>query len=587
MKKIILMIFIILILFFTAHVRVLAATAGGSRSGGQESEREGSMNKIVKIVSPAIVKVVVDSYRKRVATGLALDDSHVISNREVLRSHYNRIYVQTVDGKAFRAKLVGQDRGSSIILLSIGKKILKPIKWAKSSEVGDWVALVGAFYREFPAIQKGFISSLSDEEMLLNAPVVPGMSGCPVVNKKGELVGIMRGRASFAKGPDYTWVSPEAEVVIRSSRSNHKELAVALPVEKVFSISNDLKKFGKVRRGWLGVNLITMDTGVVISSVVPNSPASSAGLRKGDVLLKIHSNSIRNTRDVSTIVRKLKPSEKVKINILRGKLNKSVMAVMGDLEKRHFRVRVSPGDIYDVRAVPEIGEVIPRVENFVFRIVGARNLGVQAIAIGPELAKEFKIKEGAGLMISKVLKNTAAEKAGLRTADVIVRVGGTDIAKNTDLRNALNELEDEEPVKVVVYRKGKQRVIDIVPDKSGKFNAIFDRFTNTIKDIRIHMDDQNKMRLEAIEAQRERRRSPKALKFKEKRGGGVQTVSVKEKETAEKKELEKYKSKVEKMEREQEQMRKDMLKLKKMLEKKEKEKVKDKKKEKDKKDNND
>ncbi|MCP4216737.1 MAG: serine protease, partial [bacterium] len=217
--------------------------------------------------------------------------------------------VETVDGKKISAKVVGKDVFSSTILLKLEKKALKPIKRTKNCELGDWAALVGLFYNRFPAIYHGFVGSVSDEELLLNAPVVPGSLGGAVVNKKGELMGIIRGRFGYTRGPNYTYKDHSSEISIRSSRGGQKDMCLAVPSAKIDSIARDLEKYGKVRKGWLGVNLNAGKKGsdVCVGNVVKNSPAHIAGLRKGDVILKIKNEIIRTPSSVSKVIKDLKP----------------------------------------------------------------------------------------------------------------------------------------------------------------------------------------------------------------------------------------------------------------------------------------
>jgi serine protease Do len=559
MKKIIVILFIILLLFFNVTIQAVKAE--------EVSKYEERMKKIIKATSPSIVKVISENHKRYIATGIAIDADYVISNRVVIPSRYDQLFIRTTEGKEYKAKLVGKDRVSSIIMLKIDKKTLKPIKRARAGEVGDWVAVVGASYNEFPAIYHGFVSSVSKEEVLVNVPVVPGVSGAPVVNKNGELVAVVRGRFGYVAAPDYRYIGPNAEVLIRSSRSKHKELCYAMPVSKVDRISEDLKKYGKVRRGWLGVQLAPARNGVFITSVKTGSPAAKAGLRRGDLLLKLDGKIVRTSGDVSNLVRSLRPAQKVKIDLLRGEFNKSVLAVLGDADQYLKVARVAPDVAFDIPGVHKVQELpgnIPHVENYVFQFVGARTLGVDVVSINPELAKEFNVKEGKGLMISKVKPNSAANKAGIRPADIIVTIGEQPVANTADLRKVLNELENKESVPVTFYRKGLLKTVKVVPDNSESYGYIFDRFTDTLKNIRIRIDEENRLRTEAIKKARA------AQRLKDRVSSGVSRVVVAPREKVDKKELEAYQAALDKMRKEQEELKKEMLKLKKMLEEKEK-----------------
>ncbi|MCP5047602.1 MAG: PDZ domain-containing protein, partial [bacterium] len=346
---------------------------------------EGEVKKILKVVSPSIVKVVAQNHKRYIATGIAIDRNHVISNMVVIRRPYETIYVKTVSGKEIPAKVVGKDRESSMILLKVEGSLV-PIKRAKSFEVGDWMALVGVFYKKFPAIYQGIVSSVSSEELILNAPVAPGSSGGAVVNKDGKLMGIIRGQFIYARNPDYIFKDHSAEVFIQSHRSKEKDLCYAVPVGKVFGVANDLKKYGKVKRAWLGVKFNTgrHGHGLNVRYVYKGSPAEKAGIRREDVLLTIDGKNVNTLDEASRILKTFKPNQKMKIETLRGRTNKSVQVVLGERMPMEFKwnVRVGPKKDIDIQ-IPEMPESLPRLENYIFRIQTPRILGVDVVKLTP------------------------------------------------------------------------------------------------------------------------------------------------------------------------------------------------------------
>lgn len=526
------------------------------------SNQEGDIKTILNTVSPSIVKVVVENQKRYYATGIAVDTNLVISNIKVLTDYYQRIYVINAAGKEYNARLIGKDPQSSIILLQIDTKALTPIKWTKKSEIGDWVALVGAFYKKFPAIYNGFISSRSNEEMLLNAPVAPGASGGAVVDKKGELVAVVRGRFGFTELPSYTYVGPDAELIMQGAQSGAKELCYALPAEKVMNISADLKKYGKVKRGWLGVEIIPTKTNVMISAVRKDSPAEKAGLRKGDILVKLNGMDVFTPIDIAQVMKQLKPQQKSKIQWLRNNAQQSALIVVGEAPEGgtqvdfNFPLDESGRSFFSA----EFPDSLPNVENYIFRVVGSASLGLDVVTINPELAREFNVQEGTGLLISRVYENTAADKAGLRVADILVKVGDKRIASNSDLRQILNTLPEDQAVTVHLYRKGKPIKVVLTPNRNEHLSSVFDRFTNQLRNLHISIDEENQLKAQALE------------KYRKEQGKKNQAQDNTAKDTQKQKELATYKAELEKMRKEQEQMRQEMKKLKELLEKKEKEK---------------
>ena len=579
MRKIITLLLILSVLFFTMGTLNASETI---------TQAEKEVKGVLKKVSPSIVKVVSENHKRYVATGIATAPNRIISSIMVTRYPYQKIYIKTVKGDEYQAKVLGKDRETSLILLEIDKKALIPIRKAKNFEVGDWIALVGAFYKRFPSIYQGIVSSVSDEALILNAPVAPGSSGGAVVNKKGELMGVIRGRFGYTYTSNYIYKDHSSELRFESPRSRYKDLCYAIPVAKVTAVAHDLGKYGEVRRGWLGVSLIPSLKGDIpkVGFVTKNSPAEKAGIRKGDGILEIEGKPVRNRSDLVRIFKSLKPGQKAKIELLRGKMKKSVLAVIGDAKSWNDNRPFSTFADKDMIEIPEISETLPKVENFVVHFSGSRTLGVDVMAITPELAEKFNVKGGNGLMISKVSKNTAAEKAGFQAADIIVRAGSKKIKQLSDLRRVLYELEDNETVVIDVFRNGKLKKIKVVPDKSGQRVINFlDRFRDKLRDINIKVDDENRITIEEVkkwkeergkwdelqkkyakEAQRIKEGELKRYKEEIEKMKKIRARAVKETEVLKEKELKKYREEMERMKKVQEELKKEMEKMRKLIE---------------------
>jgi hypothetical protein len=220
--------------------------------------------------------------------------------------------------------------------------------------------------------------------------------------------------------------------------------------------------------------------------------------------------------------------------------------------------RISPSTDIDL-INPEMGNTLPRQENFIYSIDGNRTLGVDLVSLTPELAKELKVKEGIGLMISKIYKDTAADKAGLRTADIIVKAGSQSIKTYSDLRKVLNKLEDNDSLMLEVYRKGRPEKIKVIPDKRDEFGVMFDRFRDKMQNIFIPIDEERQQRIQE-EVRKERQKIEQKNEKYLKQIREIRDQQLKE-----------YKKEIERMRQEQEKMRKDMEKMKQELEKKKKE----------------
>jgi S1-C subfamily serine protease len=540
------MLFIILLLFNTVK----------SENSIDHIEKE--IKDVLKKVSPSIVKVISQNHRNYYATGIVLDKHHIITNTIITRYPFKRIYIKSVKGESYPAQIVGKDDRSSILILKIGENDLTPIKEAKKFEVGDWVALVGAFYNKFPSINQGILSSASADEVILNAPVAPGISGGAVVNKKGELIGVIRGRFGFTLEHDYTFKDQSSEIYVRSPRSKSKDLCVAVPMKKVTSITNDLIKFGKIRRGWLGVSIDINAGNVMVTRVTKGSPAEKGGILKGDIILSIDEKAIETPNDIFTIIKTLRPEQKSKIKILRDKREKFVTATIGEAQAKDYSLSVystprTNQHYYSIKpeqfvTIPEKWESIPRLENFIFNISGSRLLGIEALPLTPELAKEFSVKEGFGLLISKIYEKSAAEKAGLKAADIIVEVNNQGTKKLVDLRKTLSEVkEDDKVVLLKIYRAGKVRNIKVTAEEAVGFGSLFDPFKKMREEFSLETDKKNvRKHKEIIELQ-----------------GGNLLINGK---TYDLDQVKKYKMEIEKLRKERDIYKNEVKDLKKILE---------------------
>lgn len=473
MRKTIMQFLIILVLFMSIFSQ--------QKISGLESE----VKDILKSSSPSIVKVISENHRRYIATGIAIERDMIITSTLITYHPYNRIYIKTVEGKSYPAKVIGKDRRYSTILLKLKDKVMTPIKKSTKLAVGDWIALVGVFYKQFPSIFQGIVSSISEDNLILNAPVFPGGSGGAVLNKKGELVAVIRGSFGIAAEPNLSIIDRNrGQVILRSSRLKSRRLCYAIPVQKIMRITDQLKKFGRVKRGWLGIYLASdrPNNRITIKSVINESPAMKAGLREGDILISINGKRIGNADDVTRIVRSLVPEKTVKIEFLRNKLRKRIMVKMGELgagkyyERERLEIKFP-----EYTQTPELYSSIPKEKNFVVHWNTTRRLGVDMIELTTELANKFGVKESYGLMISKVHEKSSARKAGLLEGDIIVKASNRRVKNISDLHGILNAHEGRDAVAITFYRDKQLKSFDIFPDLVKKSQMEWNIFEDRVK----------------------------------------------------------------------------------------------------------
>ena len=277
---------------------------------------EKEIKTVLDKVSPSLVKVVAENARKYVATGIALEKDLVVTTSLITRHPFERISVETTKGETIVAKIIGRDNRSGLALLRLDSRGPRPLPQADKAEVGNWVALVGLFYDRFPAITQGIVSSRTESELIVNAPVAPGSAGGAVVNKKGELLAIIRGSVGFSAAPDYTFRDHSAVIVVSGRKNESGNLCYAISIEQVNRIVEKLKTSGKIIPGWLGVNF-SGDSNL-IQDVLKNSPAAKAGFSRGDRIVEISGKPITRFSDIAAALQFRMAGDKVKITIDRS-----------------------------------------------------------------------------------------------------------------------------------------------------------------------------------------------------------------------------------------------------------------------------
>jgi serine protease Do len=485
MKKIL---FILLLLLLT-----LFSVAAADKIDTIENEIKIVLNQ----VSPSLLKVVSENARKYVATGIALENELIITTSLITSHPFEKLYVEDINGVKISATIAGQDNRSGLTLLRLSQKGPRQLPQARQAAVGDWVALIGLFYNRFPAIVQGIISSRSEAELILNAPVAPGSAGGAVVNKKGELLGIIRGSVGFSYAPEYTFRDNSATIVVSGSKNESGSLCYALPIEKVRRIVEKLKTSGKIIYGWLGIS-VNGDSNS-IQAVEKDSPAHKAGIAKGDQIEEISGKPIASFRDIAAALVDKHAGEKIAIQLKRSGKSLRLNLVLGERKDEvPYSLAFQDEDsgepewpelphLPELSELPELAELemaLPKIQNYRIEFGGARQLGVDVMEITPELSKKFAVKEDFGLLVSSISESSAAKKAGLKAGDTIVRANGRECRTAFDLRNVMKALKDKEAVQLELYRDGQLKKFNIIPDKKESLTWDMENFSEKMQNLK-------------------------------------------------------------------------------------------------------
>jgi len=366
------------------------------------------------------------------ADGTILTNNHVVSEA-------TEIKVTTYDRREFTAKVVGTDPKSDLAVIKVQGDVtgLKPIPFGDSSRLrlGDVVLAIGNPFGVGQTVTMGIVSAkgradlgIVDYEDFIqtDAAINPGNSGGALVNMEGQLVGI--------------------NTAILSRSGGSQGIGFAIPTNMALPIMESLKKDGRVVRGWLGVGIQEVDAelasamklpvsnGVVLSDVRPGTPAARAGLKRGDVVVKLDGRPITSAGQFRNAVASTGAKHRVMLDIYRDGKTQSIGVELGEM----------PND----NALAGGGPQGPS---------GSGNTsvldGISLETITPEHRRAFDISSDVqGMVVTGVDPRSAAARAGLRPGDVLLEVDRKPVTTPKQLQDAYTKAKGN--VLLLINRRG-------------------------------------------------------------------------------------------------------------------------------------
>jgi serine protease Do len=307
--------------------------------------------------------------------------------------------------------------------------------------VGDWVMAVGAPFGYEQTVTAGIISAKGrrgvereagkyEDFLQTDAAINPGNSGGPLVNMRGEVVGI--------------------NTAIATSVGQWAGVGFAIPINMAKPIVGDLIKTGRVNRGMLGVIIQNIDEdlakqlnlpateGVLVAQVNKDTAAEKAGIKVGDVILRYNGKKAEDVRQLRNLVAATSPGSKVEIVLRRNGQEQTVTAQIGELP-------AEPG---------EAG----RGEERGGRETTA-DLGLSVTPLTPDVAKQYGYEKEEGVVVSAVEEGSPAAEAGLQVGDLITEVARQKIAGLNDYRDALGKAKGKDSVLMLIKHEGTNRFV--------------------------------------------------------------------------------------------------------------------------------
>ena len=264
-------------------------------------------------------------------------EGHIITNNHVV-DQVDEIEVQLSDGRTKKARLVGSDAVVDLAVLKVDDAGLKPLKFGDSDamQAGDFVVAIGNPFGFEETVTDGIISSKGrpnrvdgfGDYLQTNAAINPGNSGGPLVNLRGEIIGI------------------NTAIISRSGGS--QGIGFAIPSNSVKVALESLLKNGRIIRGYLGIQArpatqgVAETDGVIVDDVVPNSPAAEAKLKRDDVIKKFNGHTVRNITELRSLVSQVELNKKVELELIRNGTNQKITAEIKEQPADYLTSRNNP-----------------------------------------------------------------------------------------------------------------------------------------------------------------------------------------------------------------------------------------------------
>jgi serine protease Do len=358
--------------------------------------------------------------------GEILTNYHVVRNADIIR-------VKLADQSEHEARLIGKDSRTDLALIKIHVKPGVHLPFAKLGtssqlEVGDWVMAIGNPFGLEHTVTAGIVSAKGrvigtgpyDKFIQTDASINPGNSGGPLINALGEVIGV--------------------NSAIFSESGGNVGIGFAIPVDLAAKVVDQLRKNGRVVRGWLGVRAQDLSPGAVasvgagraprvlavVTEVAEASPAAEAGIKTGDVVIEFNGRTVPRSADFPGIIADTPPGQRIILKVLRDKKEHTIAVKIGELPDDHDPHQ--PAETRD----PELG------------------LRVQRIT--PEAARRLGLSSSKGLLVVEVQPGSPADQVGIEPADVIREVNQRAVSSVKDFERATRQGRRGDRILLLVQR---------------------------------------------------------------------------------------------------------------------------------------
>jgi serine protease Do len=356
------------------------------------------------------------------ADGFIMTNAHVVDGAD-------EVLVTLTDKREFKAKIVGADKRSDVAVLKIEASGLPAVRLGDVGrlKVGEWVMAIGSPFGLENSVTAGIVSAKQRDtgELLpliqTDVAINPGNSGGPLINMRGEVVGV------------------NSQIYSRSG--GYMGISFAIPIDEAARVSEQLRATGRVSRGRLGVQIgpvskelaesigLGKAQGALVGAVETGTPAEKAGIEAGDIIVKFNGKAIEKSSDLPQAVGNTKPGTRSTVTVFRRGSMKDLSLTIGEFDP------VKSGKKSDAKEDKS-------------KAAGAQALGLTVAELSDAQKKELRLKGGVRV---ESVSDTAA-RAGLREGDVILGLGNTEVNSVKEFEAAAAKADKSKTLSVLVRR---------------------------------------------------------------------------------------------------------------------------------------
>jgi serine protease Do len=367
---------------------------------------------------------------RSLGSGFVIDKKgYIVTNNHVV-ANADQIKVTLSNNKEYNAEIVGRDSKTDLALIKIEDAPdleALPLGDSKKLKVGTWVVAIGSPFGLEQTVTAGIVSAKEriigagpyDDFIQTDASINPGNSGGPLLNLRGQVVGI--NTAIVARG---------------------QGIGFAIPVNMAKRVVAQLKERGEVTRGWLGVQIRDLDeslssyyqlkpfSGVFVEKVVPGDPADRAGIQASDIIISVDGQTVASGRELANIVANTPVGHKTKVKLIR------------DGKKKSFVVKVA-------KQADDKVQMASTDSN-------RDELGLEVTELTTERAHQFGLDEdNSGVLVIEVERNSKADKAGVNIGDIIKGINRKKVNGMKDYRRLMAAVDQNDTIDLLIRRRGQ------------------------------------------------------------------------------------------------------------------------------------